>query len=158
MRNHLIALFVCLSVASCADRSLRTANLTHKEEYKLLIGDEIMLMTGDHSWLLFRDPYDPITDYSQGYVLSLLPTKRARAIAAGESPPPSTPNGLFQVISVADGGTILIEEVREYGMETAAPVAVGLITLADGRRFPFESEWWPDNNFQIVLPPGKLSE
>jgi len=139
------------SLAACSGRSVVTADLTNLTEFRPLVGKELNLSSGERTWLLLRDPYDPLTSFSEGYKLSLIKTERAKGLVSGELQPPSTPVGDFEVVGIVNNRHILIDRIHEYGMETAAPVVLGYITLNDGRRYPFEAEWWTDYTSQTSV-------
>ena len=151
MRNYILLISICISLLACGGRSLLTADLTNKAEFRALVGKELNLLPGDKAWILMRDPYDPLTSFSEGYKLSLISSEQAKAISSAQLEPPLTPNGFYEVVGIVDGSLIRIEKIHEYGMETAAPVALGRITLAGGQNYPFESEWWPNYSSQIFI-------
>lgn len=151
MRNVILILCLCSFLATCGGRSVLTADLTKLDKFRPFVGKELKLASGQQTWLLLRDPYDPLTNFSEGYKLSLVATERAIAIVSGELQPPNTPVGLYEVVGVVDGRHILIDRIHEYGMETPSPVVLGHITLSDGRSYPFEAEWRPSYTAQVNI-------
>jgi len=116
------------------------------------VAQEIVLAEGDHTWVLFNNSYDPLTNFSDGNVLSLIDSHEAQALAAGEAEGPNTPNGPFRFLGIADGATVAISRINQYGMETSYPVALGHITMPDGQTYPFEIEWTDLKSSQIEAP------
>ena len=109
-----------------------------------------MLAKGGQRWVLVKDPYDPLTNFSRGHKLLLVTPERANDLAKGRSLT-QTPKGPFAFIGIADGGTIEISEVVEFGMETPHPVVLGWLTTRDGLVYPFESEWTKAHFEQVPL-------
>ncbi len=150
MRNSILAISLSILLLGCGGRSLLTSDLSNKDDFETLVSHKLILLSGERTWFLMRDPYDPLTSFSDGYKLTLMPSERAVNIISGKIKPPDTPNGFYEIVGIVDGSHIQIERVHEYGMETAAPVALGYIELSDGRRYPFESEWWSIYKSQIA--------
>ena len=128
------------AVSGC-DRSLRTADLTGQAEFQQLVDQELVLVAQPKSWVLMNDPYDPLTNFSEGNVLYLVDPEHALALAAGETSGTMTPDGPTTLVAIANDATIVVTRVHEYGMETGYPVVLGEITLPDGSSFPFEAQW-----------------
>ena len=143
-----VLIFMGLATAGCGP-SLRTADLTHRPEFRDLVGKEFILYGGEKRWVLINNPYDPLSNFSEGNVLFLADAARAEALASGEVAGAATPVGPSEVVGLADGASIVIEQVHQYGMETHSPVVLGRITMPGGRTFPFESEWSDTNSVQI---------
>jgi len=155
LENQMVRLLIVITVAAtlmACGRSLQTADLSSRAEFRPLVDEALVLLEGDQAWVLMNDPYDPLTNFSDGNVLMLIEGLRAESLVSGEIDPPNTPEGFFDVIGIVDGAQILIESVHEYGMETAAPVALGRIVLPDGRSFPFEDEWRSTYAAQVGPP------
>ncbi|WP_415885723.1 hypothetical protein ACMXYO_14065 [Neptuniibacter sp. QD37_6] len=150
IRNVLLISGLCFFLLACGGRSLLTSDLSYKDEFQALVGQKLILLSGDRVWFLMRDPYDPFTNFSRGYKLSLITLEHAANLTSGTIKPPLTPKGFYEILGIVDGSKIQIERVHEYGMETATPVALGFIELNPGRRYPFESEWKPIFESQIM--------
>lgn len=150
LRNASLIFCLCFLLIACGGRSLLTSDLSDTEEFEMIIGQKLMLMPGDNVWFLMRDPYDPVTNFSKGYELTLLTTEYATGIMSGNIKPPLTPNGYYEILGIVNGSQIQVERVYEYGMETVMPVALGVIELSDGRQYPFESEWRSNFESQIA--------
>lgn len=79
-----------------------------------------------------------ITAHSDGNRLYLVPETYLQNQMNADS------SGHSQFIANGEGAKIRVSRVLEYGMETWHPVAMGVITLPDGRVLPFEAEWHND--------------
>lgn len=146
----LVAFVIGASLSGCSGRSVLTADLSSDKAFEEIVGQEMLLLSGTKAWLLMRDLYDPVTNYSDGYKLFLVDAEKAARIVSGRYDPPSTPKGFYEVLGIVDGSTIRVEKVHEYGMETAVPVALGVIVVNSGRRYQFETEWHPFFKSQLT--------
>jgi hypothetical protein len=142
LRRALIIL-IAVALSSC------TANLTSSPQFRELVGRELMLIdTGqDRNWHFWRAPAINISHQSEDYRLNL--HDRASMPKNSMFRDPKRVEDLGSAV----GATIVIRQVREYGMETAYPVALGTITLPNGHSYPFEAVWRPEYS-QHVRPVG----
>jgi hypothetical protein len=126
-----------------------TANLTNSAEFSAWVGRELILVdTGrDRNWNFWRVPDISITQHSQDYRLNLHDRVGTPKTSMFRNP------NRVEDLGSAVGATIIIEHVREYGMETGYPVVLGNITLSNGNSYPFEAEWRPEYSQYVRFAP-----
>ena len=123
-----------LGICGCSS-SLKTGNLSNDDAFQHIVGQELILMPGHQYWVLMKRENHFISDHSEGYTLYLVNEDQ---LERHMSPAPASHS---QFVGLGGGARIQISQVHSYGMASGYPVALGVITLDDGQRFPFESEW-----------------